>query len=263
MNCRRVCGLLSAYLDSELTREEMAGVREHLGECPACRLEYQALADTKQLLSSLAHRASRAEIEALLQTASSGRSEPPAGHRSLLRPRPLAATALLSVAGLWLATTALDRGSPEMDDAGTALPPPAAAMLNAGVLPSALTPSFLRSATVTTAVTFPASPASASPATPVLLPANGASSAAPGGDYLGISASAEMPSGSATVPVNGPYYGAAGNSTAAIAAPYAPAVRSAAPGAAPVAAASAYYAYYGYSAAPSSAPVREYLYLTR
>jgi len=78
-----------------------------------CRLEYQSLADTKRVLASLAHRTPRAEIDALLSLEpSSDRYGGGSASRGLLRPRPLAATVLLSVAGLWLASTTLDSGSP-------------------------------------------------------------------------------------------------------------------------------------------------------
>lgn len=111
MNCRRTCGLLSAYLDAELTLSEMDLIGSHLKECPHCRGEYQSLLDTKRLLASLAHRTSRSEIESLLR---SGEDpwliEPAAGgfFRGALRPKPLAATALLSLAGLWIASASLD-----------------------------------------------------------------------------------------------------------------------------------------------------------
>ena len=90
----------------------MQAIRVHLTECPGCRLEYQSLSDTKRVLASLAHRTSRAEIEALLSLESAGSREgaSAAPRGGLLRPRPLAATVLLSVAGLWLASATLDRG---------------------------------------------------------------------------------------------------------------------------------------------------------
>ncbi|MBC8103975.1 MAG: zf-HC2 domain-containing protein [Cytophagales bacterium] len=109
MICRRVGGLLSAYLDAELTQEETDLVDIHLAECPHCRGEYQSLLDTKRLLSSLANRASRVEIEALIRVES--RQEPIGAFRGVLRPRPLAATALLSLRGFWAASVSLDNSS--------------------------------------------------------------------------------------------------------------------------------------------------------
>jgi hypothetical protein len=83
----------------------------HLNECPHCRGEYQSLLDTKRLLASLAHRTSRAEIESLLQ-AEEVNTFPESGangfFRGVLRPKPLTATALLSLAGLWIASASLD-----------------------------------------------------------------------------------------------------------------------------------------------------------
>jgi len=86
-------------------------IGSHLKECPHCRGEYQSLLDTKRLLSSLAHRTSRAEIESLLRSEEAQRFiEPASGgfFRGALRPKPLAATALLSLAGLWIASASLD-----------------------------------------------------------------------------------------------------------------------------------------------------------
>jgi anti-sigma factor RsiW len=83
----------------------------HLKECPHCRGEYQSLLDTKRLLASLAHRTSRADIESLLRSEEEQRLLEPAASglfRGALRPKPLAATALLSLAGLWIASASLD-----------------------------------------------------------------------------------------------------------------------------------------------------------
>jgi hypothetical protein len=88
----------------------MESIGVHLNECPYCRGEYQSLLDTKRLLASLAHRTSRAEIESLLKTEDSRliESSPNSFFRGALRPKPLAATALLSLAGLWVASASLD-----------------------------------------------------------------------------------------------------------------------------------------------------------
>ena len=85
----------------------------HLHECPHCRGEYQSLLDTKRLLASLAHRTSRAEIDSLLRSKEDHRfTDSAAGSSSLfrgvLRPKPLTATFLLSLAGLWIASASLD-----------------------------------------------------------------------------------------------------------------------------------------------------------
>ena len=86
----------------------------HLNECPHCRGEYQSLLDTKRLLASLAHRTSRAEIESLLRAEEERRFTDSATgvgsiFRGALRPKPLAATVVLSLAGLWIASASLDR----------------------------------------------------------------------------------------------------------------------------------------------------------
>lgn len=138
MNCRRVNSLLSAYLDGELTGAEMIAIREHMRGCACCCEEHEALSQTKRLVASLALKAPRAELEALLlrEAASvnqswvsrfqwlpawitdraEGLTAPPATmvappRIGLLRVKPIAATAVLSVAGFCLASATVDSPS--------------------------------------------------------------------------------------------------------------------------------------------------------
>lgn len=53
MICKAVQPLLSAYLDRELTGEEMYRVRDHLDRCSACNTELENLRSLKRLLGSL------------------------------------------------------------------------------------------------------------------------------------------------------------------------------------------------------------------
>lgn len=53
MNSKHVKDELSAYLDKELSAEEMLAVEEHLKNCAECREEYAALHNTVQMLSSM------------------------------------------------------------------------------------------------------------------------------------------------------------------------------------------------------------------
>jgi hypothetical protein len=43
MDCKRICDLLSAYLDGEVTPEEKANIEAHLPSCPRCRAELESL----------------------------------------------------------------------------------------------------------------------------------------------------------------------------------------------------------------------------
>jgi len=133
LNCRKVSSLLSAYIDRELTGEEMLDIRGHLGTCSVCRAEQESLVQTKRLLSSLALQTPRAELEQLLvvhaerETTPSllSRVLPPEWTDAMLfrwegvgnlgspRLRPLAATAVLSLAGLCLATASVSGPSDE------------------------------------------------------------------------------------------------------------------------------------------------------
>ena len=133
MNCRRVNNLLSAYVDAELTGAEMLEIRGHLARCSACQREHEALQQTKRLLGALALRTPRCPTEfeqVLLQTAQTVQQKRQRSPMAWLLPPSLlawhegsaavtggttarlrtATTALaMSVAGLLLATTALDR----------------------------------------------------------------------------------------------------------------------------------------------------------
>jgi len=43
MTCKRIRGLLQAYLDKELSREDEGRVKNHLRSCESCRLEFSSL----------------------------------------------------------------------------------------------------------------------------------------------------------------------------------------------------------------------------
>ncbi len=131
--------LLSAYLDGELTGRETSEVRAHLDTCPNCQHDYETLQATKRMVASLALKMPREELEGLLiregRKHETARTQSPfsvramawllgthpialqesrsaaLSDRSFLRARPLAATAVLSVAGLWIASAALDTSS--------------------------------------------------------------------------------------------------------------------------------------------------------
>lgn len=52
MNCKTVQNQLSAYLDSELSGNEMLAIRQHISKCEGCREEEQSLRNLKRLLAS-------------------------------------------------------------------------------------------------------------------------------------------------------------------------------------------------------------------
>jgi hypothetical protein len=53
VNCQRIQSLLSAYLDGELTGEEMIVIRSHTSKCEFCEDELKSLQIVKKLLGSL------------------------------------------------------------------------------------------------------------------------------------------------------------------------------------------------------------------
>ncbi len=133
LNCRKASSLLSAYIDRELTGAEMLDIRAHVEECEGCRAEQESLSHTKRLLSSLTYTTPRAELEQLLVVRAErvanpsflDRIMPPEWSDAMLwrwegignlaspRLRPLAATALLSLAGLCLATARVNQPGDE------------------------------------------------------------------------------------------------------------------------------------------------------
>jgi anti-sigma factor RsiW len=53
MNCGRISNQLSAYIDCELTGDEMRQIRRHLSDCDRCRAEHEALLQLKTMLGRL------------------------------------------------------------------------------------------------------------------------------------------------------------------------------------------------------------------
>ncbi len=51
MTCAQVKSLLSSYLDGAVTGKQMHALGQHLNECVECRLQYQELQQTQNLLS--------------------------------------------------------------------------------------------------------------------------------------------------------------------------------------------------------------------
>lgn len=141
MNCRKVSSLLSAYIDRELTGAEMLEIRAHVEHCPSCSAEQESLLQTKRLLSALAYHTPRAELEQLLVVHAEREVNPPllsrilppewtdvmlwrwegVGNLGSPRMRPLAATAMLSLAGLCLATASVS--GPDEEGANVQMPP--------------------------------------------------------------------------------------------------------------------------------------------
>lgn len=69
ISCRRCQADLSAYVDSELAGHEMLAMRDHLGSCPDCTKEMEALKDVRSLLGSLSEPAPQAGLDDRLSKA--------------------------------------------------------------------------------------------------------------------------------------------------------------------------------------------------
>ena len=107
----------------------MLDIRAHMEQCDACHAECHELQQTKRLLSSLSSSTPRAELEQLLMVRAERATNPKPldrilppewsdamlwrfegiGNLASPRLRPLAATALLSLTGLCLATATVNR----------------------------------------------------------------------------------------------------------------------------------------------------------
>ena len=66
MNCRRVVNLMSAYVDGELTGEEMLAIRRHMSECEECAEEHKLTRMTKLALANLRTAAPRKDLARLI-----------------------------------------------------------------------------------------------------------------------------------------------------------------------------------------------------
>ena len=53
MNCRHTINSLSAYVDRELSGDQMIALRSHVERCPECKAEYESLKSLKTALAAL------------------------------------------------------------------------------------------------------------------------------------------------------------------------------------------------------------------
>ena len=53
MNCRHTLNCLSAYVDRELSGDQMIALRSHIERCPECKAEYESLTSLKSALAAL------------------------------------------------------------------------------------------------------------------------------------------------------------------------------------------------------------------
>ena len=53
MNCRHTLNSLSAYVDRELSGDQMIALRSHIERCPECKAEYESLTSLKTALAAL------------------------------------------------------------------------------------------------------------------------------------------------------------------------------------------------------------------
>jgi hypothetical protein len=116
VNCRATRSLISAYIDSELTGEQMLSIRRHLSDCDECRAEHHRFVSVKRLLSrlpdqdppaylveNLHHVASRESADPIARFFWLGRPlsvAQPIGS-GLIQSRRLAVACMLTLVGAW------------------------------------------------------------------------------------------------------------------------------------------------------------------
>ena len=69
MKCSVVKGLMSSYLDGEVTRSQLAQVNEHLRSCVECAAHYASVRQTQALVGSLGRKAAPPELTLRLRVA--------------------------------------------------------------------------------------------------------------------------------------------------------------------------------------------------
>jgi putative zinc finger protein len=69
MKCAVAKGLMSSYLDGEVTRSQLTQVDEHLHSCVECAAQYASVRRTQTLVASLGRRAAPPELALKLRVA--------------------------------------------------------------------------------------------------------------------------------------------------------------------------------------------------
>ena len=69
MNCRTAQGLISSYLDRELSPSDLMNMRAHLAICAGCQAELESMTSLKSMLTSITTPEPDADFEARLMRA--------------------------------------------------------------------------------------------------------------------------------------------------------------------------------------------------
>ncbi len=103
MNCKAVENRLSAYLDGELTGQEMLTIRAHMGRCAGCARDMADLLELKAMIGDASEPQPAAEFEGRL-VAHVFSSRPACSTARAALPYALAATLLASVGFAFIAS---------------------------------------------------------------------------------------------------------------------------------------------------------------
>jgi anti-sigma factor RsiW len=122
MKCNVAVASMHDYLDGDLSREASLGLREHLGECPACRTRFDELERTEALLMAIpAEQAPPGLEDRILQ--SLPRNRRPAAWTGWVRRHPAVSAAALflivmlsSFVAMWNQDKQLSIAGPDLDN---------------------------------------------------------------------------------------------------------------------------------------------------
>lgn len=117
MNCNVVRNLLSAYVDSELSGNQMLAIRSHVSLCDECRVELDQLKAVKTGLSLLAeHQPDPMMAKRIVAKATSQSQGQLSGRSVLTLAAAAAAAAVLAMVVFNLSTGRTDKANLAKDD---------------------------------------------------------------------------------------------------------------------------------------------------
>jgi hypothetical protein len=132
MNCSQLVEHLAELVYGEASRNEIAGIEEHLAACPACRRQYEELKQVRRMLALVAAPAVEVDLPALYRRAAAATATRAVRRRQAFRWAMAAAAAAVMTAFLLGLEVRLDRSqlvlrwAKEIDQKLVAAPAPRA-----------------------------------------------------------------------------------------------------------------------------------------
>ena len=104
MTCKQIDQLLSAFVDQELSGQQMLAVRDHVSRCPECAAELESFRSLRSALSAMHPAEPRPGLEDKLREAVFSRHQPGPWVRRLRPAHGWAAFSLGLLATVWALT---------------------------------------------------------------------------------------------------------------------------------------------------------------